>query len=99
MDEIALGLVADAYSRSELANVVIVSPKGEAVRSKHGLVLHPVQATEMVVAKEIFPPPPTEKPAMALEAELPRIAARYDRPTAAYVALVMEYPWAGAAAN
>ena len=99
VDEIALGLVADAYSRSELANVVIVSPKGKAVRSKHGLVLHPVQAAEMVVAKEIFPPPPTAKPAMALEAELPRIAARYDRPTAAYVALVMEYPWAGAAAN
>jgi hypothetical protein len=32
---------------------------------------------------------------MALEQELPRIAAHYDRPTAAIVTLVMEYPWTG----
>jgi hypothetical protein len=31
----------------------------------------------------------------SLEDELTRIAARYDRATAALVALTMEYPWRG----
>jgi hypothetical protein len=43
----------------------------------------------------MLPAPPSESPAMMLEEELSRIASRYDLPTAAIVALVMEYPWAG----
>ena len=37
--------------------------------------------------------PQRDEPARTLDRELARIASRYDAPTAALVALTMEYPW------
>ena len=99
VDEVALGFLVDAYSRTELASVVAVSAGGEPVRSLNGLTIHPDAAAETAQVSEMLAPPPSETPAMLLEAELPRIAERYDRPTAGIVALVMEYPWAAAQAG
>jgi putative intracellular protease/amidase len=93
VDEVALGLLVDAYSRTQLANVATLGNEGEAVRSRHGLMIRPDRSIETASVDEILPSPSSEAPAMTLEQELPRIAARYDRPTAAIVALVMEYPW------
>lgn len=95
-DEVALGFVVDAWSRTALAMVVTVGATGEAVHSKHGLLMRPDRPADTANVDEMLPPPPSEAPAALLEAELPRIAARYDRPTAGIVALTMEYPWAGA---
>ena len=41
VDEIALGLTVDAYSRTALSKAVTVGRSSEPVRSKHGLVIHP----------------------------------------------------------
>lgn len=93
VDEIALGLTVDAYSRTELANVITLGRNGEAVRSRHGLMIRPDRATGSVTVDDMLPLPSPDAPAQTIERELARIASRYDRPTAEIVALVMEYPW------
>ena len=93
VDEVALGLYVDAYSRTQLSKIVITTAGGEAVRSRHGLTIIPDAATETAKVSEMLPPPPTEHPAALLEAELPKIVERYDLPTANIVALALEYPW------
>ena len=93
VDEVALGFMSDAYGRTQLAKVVTVAPNGEAVRSKHGLMIWPDQAAETAKIDVMLPAPPIDAPATTLEQELPKIAARYDLQTAAIVALTMEYPW------
>lgn len=92
VDEIALGLMVDAYSRTELAKVVAIG--NEAVRSRHGLTLHPDRSRDSAAVDAMLPAPSSQAPAMTMERELPRIAGRYDLHTASLVALVMEYPWA-----
>lgn len=93
MDEIALGLTVDAYSRTELANVITLGSNGEAIRSRHGLMIRPDRATGSVTVDDMLLPPSPDAPAKTIDRELARIASRYDRPTAEIVALVMEYPW------
>jgi transcriptional regulator GlxA family with amidase domain len=93
VDEIALGLTVDAYSRTALSTAVTVGSGGEAVRSRHGLMIRPPPSTKAAAVDHMLPPPRSEAPALALERELAQIAARFDRPTAGIVALVMEYPW------
>jgi putative intracellular protease/amidase len=94
VDEVALAMTVDAYSRTQLANVVTVGTNGGTVRSRHGLMMRPDRPIETAAVDEMLSAPQSDAPAMTLEQELPRIASRYDRPTAAIVALVMEYPWA-----
>jgi transcriptional regulator GlxA family with amidase domain len=93
VDEVALGLMVDAYSRTALSKVTTVAANGEAVRSRYGLVIHPDLPAETARVDEMLAAPSSLAPAMAIERELPRIASRYDLPTARVVALVMEYPW------
>lgn len=93
VDEIALGLTVDAYSRTELANVITLGSNGEAIRSRHGLMIRPDRATGSVTVDDMLLPPSPDAPAKTIDRELARIASRYDRPTAEIVALVMEYPW------
>jgi hypothetical protein len=92
VDEIALGFMADAYSRTELSNVIAVGGAGEVVQSRHGLRLRPGSSGERAGADVVLEPQ-KDQPARSLDIELARIASRYDRPTAALVALTMEYPW------
>src|SRR5262249_7157786 len=97
VDEIALALTADAYSRTGLSMVVTVG-SGAAVRSRHGLVIHPNTSSQAAAVDRMLPPPRPDTPALTMERELAQIAVRFDRPTADIVALTMEYPWAGDAA-
>ena len=91
VDEIALGLTADAYSRTALSKVITVG-SSKAVRSKHGLMLHP-QTSGQAAAAYMLPAPQAAAPALAIDRDLAQIASRFDRPTADIVALVVEYPW------
>ena len=91
VDEIALGLTADAYSRTALSKVITVG-SSKAVRSKHGLMLHPT-TLHQTAAAHMLPPPRSDVPALTIDRQLAHIASRFDRPTADIVALVVEYPW------
>jgi putative intracellular protease/amidase len=93
VDEIALALTADAYSRTALSTVVTFSGSGAAIRSRHGLVIWPIASSRDVAATRLLPPPRPDAPALTMERELAEIALRFDRPTADIVALAMEYPW------
>ena len=98
VDEIALGLTVDAYSRTALSTVVTVGSSGEAVRSRHGLMISPNTSRQAAAVDHILPPPRSEVPALAIDRELAHIASRFGRPTADIVALVIEYPWSAEAA-
>ena len=89
VDEVALGLTADAWSRTQLTELVMVGPS--QIRTRHGLVFRPPASPE--TGARMLAPLPYEAPARVLETELPGIEQRYDRQTADIVTLVMEYPW------
>lgn len=91
VDEIALALSADAWSRTYMSRVV-ATHGSSAVRSRRGLQLlsdgisapgHPVLML------------PAAAPAAALDLALKDIAARYGEPTADVVALQLETPRSG----
>jgi len=92
VDEIALGLMVDAHSRTELATVIAVGGADGFVQSRRGLRLRPDAPAAAADIGTVLQPPKDE-PARSIDRELARIASRYDRPTAAFVALSMEYRW------
>ena len=94
VDEIALGLMADAHSRTGLSKVIGVGGTAGFVQSRRGLRLQP-DAPATAAGNDTVLEPPSDQPARTLDRELPRIASRYGDATAAFVALVMEYPWIG----
>jgi putative intracellular protease/amidase len=91
VDEIALGLMVDAWSRTELAKVTAFGGTSGSVHSKRGLHLLLDKNAAAAGALHV----PGDDPARILERELPRIERRYDRPTALLAALTMEYDWPG----
>jgi putative intracellular protease/amidase len=93
VDEIALGLVVDAYSRTAVSTVITVGGSSQAARSRHGLMIHPAAQRQAAGFGHLLPPPSSDAPAQAIDRELAHIASRYGRPTADIVALVIEYPW------
>jgi hypothetical protein len=95
VDEIALGLTVDAYSRTEMTRLMTVGPGEEGVRSRHGLVVYPDAPAAAATVDAMLPAPPADAVARTLDRELARMANRYDPPTAAFVALTLEYPWTG----
>jgi putative intracellular protease/amidase len=95
VDEIALGLTVDAYSRTEMTRLMTVGPNGEGVRSRYGLVIYPDAPPGAASVDAMLPAPPADAVARTLDRELARMANRYDPPTAAFVALTLEYPWTG----
>jgi putative intracellular protease/amidase len=95
VDEVALGLAADAWSRTALSEVVIDGAAG-GVTSRHGLTIHPAEAGRDE-PDLLFDPMAGGAPGDMMERVLAQIAGRYDASTAAIVALTMEYPWRPAA--
>jgi transcriptional regulator GlxA family with amidase domain len=91
VDEIALALTADAYSRTAVSTVVTVAHGGKVTRSRHGLVIH--ASASAASADHMLPALRSDAPAATLDRELAHIAARYGRPTGHIVALTVEYPW------
>lgn len=98
VDEIALAFTVDAYSRTALSTVVTVGSSGEAVRSRHGLMIYPNTSRQAAAVDRMLPAPRSDAPALTIDRELAQIASRFGRPTADIVALVVEYPWPAAAA-
>lgn len=89
-DEIALALVADAYSRTYLSSAVAVARTQGAIRLKHGLVLLPDRvANDSERAERMLP---STEVTSSLDRTLDSIAHSYGRETAAFVALQLEYP-------
>lgn len=93
MNEVALALTADAYSRTYRSNAVSISPSAEEVRTRGGLLILPDRLTGGPKApNRTLKPPDGTKPVVALDAALRDIADTYGQATSAFVALQMEYP-------
>jgi putative intracellular protease/amidase len=97
VDEIALALTLDSYSRTIISTPVTVGGGGEPVRSRHGLVIRPTTSETTSAVDRVLPPPHSDSPALTLERELGQIASRFGRPTARIVALQMEHTWTAGA--
>ncbi len=95
IDEIALGLTVDAYSRTEMTKLITVGKGSDGVTTRHGLVIYPDTPAGVAAVDAMLPALPLDAAALTLDRELARMASRYDRPTAAFVALTLEYPWTG----
>jgi putative intracellular protease/amidase len=93
VDEIALGLLVDAYSRTELATVATVGETDQFVRTRRGLEIAADRSAAAAAPDTMLRLTASEAPAQRFDRALAHIAATYDRPTAAFVALTMEYPW------
>ena len=96
IDELALGLTLDAYSRTQLSTAVPIGPENGVVHTAHGLTLHTIRDAK---ADRTLPALPREEPAKLIDRHLADIATHYDRQTAGIVSLVMEYPWRGRVAG
>ena len=89
MDEVALALVADAWSRTYRSRAVTFSDTTEAVTMRSGIRIYPDTAdwrSEMQL-----PPLSDIKPTQALDRALAGIADRYGAATARLVAMQLEY--------
>lgn len=90
-DEIALALVADAYSRTKRSRALTISNSNSVVRLRGGLNLVP-DVTRDKAPAHILAPFDSKLPVPALDWALDEIAGSYGEATAAYVATQMEYP-------
>lgn len=100
VDEIALALTADAYSRTFRSRVVVAPEAGgDLVRTLHELVIRPSPNTTPADVDRMAPLPQSSTPGLTLERVLPRIASLYGDWTADTVALQIEYPWSPAASQ
>ena len=91
VDEIALALTADAYSRTYRSRVVTIADHQQALTTRRGLRLVPDRAAKDAHTNVVLAPVTGERPAQALDAALDDIAVRYGERTAAFVALQSEY--------
>lgn len=93
VNEIALAVTADAYSRTYRSNVVSVASSKDEVRTRGGLVIVPDRLVDSPGAPHrALPPIGDVKPVAALDAALRDIAGKYGQPTSDFVALQLEYP-------
>jgi putative intracellular protease/amidase len=93
VDEVALALVADAYSRTYRSTAVSLASSNQPVMSKRGLAIQPnrVQGAAQLVDHTVELQ--RDRPPVALfDTALHDIEQRYGSDTAAFVALQLEYP-------
>lgn len=91
-DEIALALIADAYSRTYRSQALSISPSSDAVLTRRGLKVIPDRVAGASGQPGLtIPPFDSIPPVPALDWALGRIADAYGPATAAFVALQMEY--------
>jgi transcriptional regulator GlxA family with amidase domain len=96
VDDVALALVADAWSRTYRSRAVTWSRGEDATETSNGVRILPDRVAASWPAKHLLPALAGRKPAAALEEALAGIAARYGRHTAEFVAMQLEYPRRGA---
>lgn len=93
VDEVALALVADAYSRTYRSKAFSLAASNQRVMSKRGLAIRPdkVQSAAQPVDRTVELQ--SDRPPVALfNVALQEIEQRYGSNTAAFVALQLEYP-------
>ncbi|WP_454884875.1 DJ-1/PfpI family protein [Sphingomonas oryzagri] len=90
VDEVALALTADAYSRTGRAQAYALSSDGGPVETRHGLTVLPDPSTSHAATRTIAMP--TGRSGQTLDDVLHGIARAYGAPTAYGVALDLEYP-------
>ena len=99
MDEVTLGLVADAWSRTYRSSAVTFAASAQPVKTRGGLRIVPDQAAAN------WPPDrqagmfPDRGPVGALNQTLLALAARYGESTSDVVRMQLEYPVAKPAAT
>jgi putative intracellular protease/amidase len=93
VDEISLALVADLYSRTRQSVAVSLAEDLDPVTTRSGLRLLPDYAAEDVQLEVVLDTVTGTQPLKALDAALVGIEELYDRETASFVALQIEYPW------
>jgi len=93
VDEVALALTVDAWSRTGRSHARAVTEDGKGIVSRNGLVFVPEPVDRNVGhADRVLPPFGEMLSVQALDAALAQIADRFGRPTAFGVALDFEYP-------
>jgi putative intracellular protease/amidase len=90
MDEVALALVADAWSRTYRSRAVTFSDSTEAVTMRSGIRIYPDTADWR--SETQLPPLSDIKAVQALDRALAAIADRYGAATARLVRMQLEYP-------
>src|SRR5262249_16660102 len=94
VDEIALALTADAYSRTYRSQARTVANDRGPVATRRGLVLVPDDTSDGRL-DGMLDAVASERPAPALDGALGGRDRRCGTPTAALVALQLGYPWGG----
>ncbi len=89
IDEVALALVADAWSRTYRSQAVTFASSGDAVETRSGLRIIPDRAAP---PEQRLPAIGERPPAVALDDALRAIEGRYGAGTADVVTMQLEYP-------
>lgn len=93
IDEIALSLVADTYSRTYRSKAFSLSPDDSPVTTKRGLRVLPDRVQNVGKAVDrVVKLRPDLPPVLSLDATLQEIEQLYGSDTAAFLALQLEYP-------
>jgi hypothetical protein len=93
VDELALALTAEAYSRTWRSSALTVAATNENVRTRRGLTVIPDRVVGgRNLPSRILPSVEQGLPVTALDQALDGIATAYGTRTAAFVALQLEYP-------
>jgi putative intracellular protease/amidase len=92
IDEIALAFTADIYSRTYRSRAVTLADRKDALTTRRGLQLLPDAVTSGARTDVMLGSTQLERPAQTVDTALNGIAERYGEPTAAFVALQLEYP-------
>ncbi len=98
-DEVALALMADAWSRTYRSQAVTLAAGAGAVRTHSGLRILPDETAASWPAQRRIAPVANRKAAAALDETLRDIETRYGARTARMVAMQLEYPWPGVASR
>jgi putative intracellular protease/amidase len=91
VDEVALALVADAWSRTYRSHAVMWSRTDGVKETRNGVRIHPDRVAAAWPAAQQIPAIAGRTPAAALEEALHGIAVRYGLRTADFVAMQLEY--------
>jgi putative intracellular protease/amidase len=90
IDEVALALVADAWSRTYRSRAVTFAGTAEARPTRNGVRIVPDRvAMNWPIRRRL--PPVRQRPSQALDDALQEITARYGMRTADFVAMQLEY--------
>lgn len=91
VDEVSLALAADAWSRTYRSHVLTYGVDDSVIVSAHGVRIVPDRIAASWPAVVDLPAPGDAAPADVLDETLRQISNRYGAPTAAVVAMQLEY--------